>query len=166
LSELDRRQIGSLADLNARLWAWLEQIYHQTPHEGLHGRTPLARYQQDLPKIRSLGALAPQIDALFLHRVRRLVRKDGSVSYQGTRFEVPYELSGKKVLLVVDPHEGRVVGVEDDLGNHLGAATVLDTLANAHRQRRTPAASTPPIAPGDGPNLVELAHRRYYRKEH
>lgn len=95
LSELDERPINSFEDLNARLWAWLERVYHPTPHAGLDGMTPLARYQQDLSKIRSLGALAAQLDALFRDRVSRGVRKDGTVSYQGVRFEVPFELSGQ-----------------------------------------------------------------------
>ena len=60
------------------------------------------------------------------------------MSYLGQRFEVPYELSGKAVRLVVDPHEGRVVGVEDEAGVSLGAGTVLDQLANQHRTRRKP----------------------------
>ena len=60
LSELDERLITSLDDLNARLWAWIEQVYHQTVHGGLAGLTPLARYQRDLPRIRSLGAKATQ----------------------------------------------------------------------------------------------------------
>lgn len=166
LSELDERHIGDLADLNARVWAWTEQLYHKTPHEGLAGLTPLARYQQDLPKIRSLGAKAAQLDALFFHRIKRFVRKDGTVSYQGTRFEVPYQLSGKTVQLVVDPHAATVIGVEDEQGQFLGPATVLDALANTHRVRRKPTAE--PLATPQartGPNLVELAHQQHYRKE-
>ena len=62
--------------------------------------TPLARYQRDLPKIRTLGAKAAQLDSLFHHRIKRFVRKDGTVSYLGQRFEVPYEHSGKTVSLV------------------------------------------------------------------
>ena len=77
LSELDERRIIDLDDLNARLWAWLEQVYHQTAHAGLAGLTPLARYQRDLPRIRSLGPKAVLLDALFLHRVARFVRKEG-----------------------------------------------------------------------------------------
>ncbi|MEM5373571.1 hypothetical protein V4C53_47920, partial [Paraburkholderia azotifigens] len=42
-------------DLNARLWAWVEQVYHRQPHSALGNRTPLSRYQQDLPRIRLLG---------------------------------------------------------------------------------------------------------------
>ena len=161
LSELDERLITGLDDLNARLWAWLEQVYHRRPHTGLGGMTPLARYQQDLPQIRTLGPLAPQLDAMFLHRVSRLVRKDGTVSFQGDRFEVPFELSGKTVRLVVDPHAGTVAGVENEKGEAVGQATPLDALANLNRTRRKP---NPVVAPvvGSGPNGVELAYRQYH----
>lgn len=161
LSELDERRIADLDDLNARLWAWLEQIYHRTAHAGLGGLTPLARYQRDLPRIRSLGAKAAGLDALFHHRIARQVRKDGTVSYLGTRFEVPYELSGKRVRLVVDPHAARVVGVEDEAGTSLGPATPLDEIANITRKRRKPAPAAV-LAERSGPNLVEIAHAQYH----
>ncbi|MCP3971375.1 MAG: transposase family protein, partial [Rhodobacteraceae bacterium] len=35
LSELDITRLRDLSDLNARLWAWLETVYHQTAHGGL-----------------------------------------------------------------------------------------------------------------------------------
>ncbi len=162
LSELEPRHITGLDDLNARLWAWNEQVYNRTPHAGLAGLTPLARYQQDLPHIRSLGARAAQLDALFLHRIKRLVRKDGTVSYLGQRFEVPYELAGHTVQLVVDPHVGRVVGVENAAGDTLGTATPLDAIANLHRVRRKPAPAVTTETVRSGPNLVELAYQQYH----
>jgi putative transposase len=162
---LDERQIADLDDLNARLWAWIEQIYHRTPHEGLAGQTPLARYQQDLPRIRALGQQAAHLDAIFFHRIRRFARKDGTVSYQGSRFEVPYELAGKTIRLVVDPHARRVIGVEDEEGRSLGAATPLDAEANLYRRRRKPDPEDSSGQPQSGPNLVEWAYRQYHRKE-
>jgi putative transposase len=164
LSEIDERLILSLEDLNARLWAWLEQIYHRTPHAGLDGVSPLARFQQDLARIRTLGPLASQLDALFLHRLSRHVRKDGTVSFQGQRFEVPFELSGRSVRIVVDAHTGSVIAVENDQGEHLGAATPLDALANRDRQRRRPELPATPTA-HNGANLIELAYRKYYGGE-
>lgn len=171
LGELDERLIASLDDLNARLWAWLERVYHRAPHAGLGGMSPLARYQQDLAKIRTLGPRAAMLDALFLHRVRRLVRKDGTVSYLGNRFEVPFELAGKTVRLVVDPHAKVVVGVENEKGESIGQATPLDALANLDRRRRKPGPADL-AAPGTlstgqraGPNLVELAYQQYHRPE-
>jgi transposase InsO family protein len=166
LSELDTSRIAGLDDLNARLWAWVEQVYHRRPHGGLDGQTPLARYQQDLPNIRTLGQKAAQLDDLFHHRVARKVRKDGTVSYQGQDFEVPYELSGKTVQLVVDPDAETVIGVEDDEGRLLGTATPLDPIANAHRRRRKPdpddARVLTPSPNPKAPNLVELAYRQYH----
>ena len=137
-------------------------------NSSLDDKTPLASFQQDLAQIKQLGQKAAQLDAIFYHRVKRKVRKDGSVSYQGRDFEVPYELSGKTVRLVVDPHLQQVVGVEDEDGNSRGAATPLDALANCHRRRRKPEAvttstaitNTTPIA--TGPNLVELAFKQHY----
>jgi len=129
--------------------------------------TPLARYQRDLARIRSLGPKAAQLDALFLHRIARHVRKDGTVSYLGRRFEVPYELSGKTVQLVVDPHAQRVMGVDDDEGRSLGEATLLDPIGNVHRTRRKAdtadqATRTAQRTQRSGPNLVEIAHQKYH----
>jgi len=165
LSELDERRITDLDDLNARLWAWTEVLYNRQTHDGIGGLTPLARYQQDLPRIRGLGQLAMQLDALFYHRLSRFVRKDGTVSYQGQMFEVPYELAGKTVRLVVNPQADLVVGVENDAGESLGAATPLDALANRHRKRHQPTPTDTPLPPAAGPNLIELTHHRYHHPE-
>ena len=90
LNELDLQKISTLADLNARLWAYLDQIYHVTKHEGLEmNLTPIERWRIDLPHVRQLGVLASQIDEMFYHRVQRQVRKDGCVSINGKWFEVP-----------------------------------------------------------------------------
>ena len=168
LTELDSSKVLDLSDLNARLWAWVERIYHLAPHSGLDGLTPLARYQKDLLKIRTLGQRAVNIDAIFLHRISRFVRKDGTVSYEGKFFEVPYELAGQTVQLVVDPHAGTVVGVENQAGESLGSATLLDALGNLHRVRRKPQAADGVATTNDhctGPNMIEIALVKYHGKK-
>jgi putative transposase len=65
------------------------------------------------------------------------------------------------VRLVVNPHRGQVVGVEDDDGQSLGAATPLDALANVQRRRRQPQPPAGPSSRGSD-NEVELAYREYY----
>lgn len=166
LAELDATHIRDLADLNARLWAWIEQVYHREPHSSLGKNvSPLARYQQDLPRIRALGSLAPKLDELFLHRVERRVRRDGTVSYDGRVFEVPYELTGQQIVLVVDPHAGTVVRLQNRAGLSLGVATPLDAVANSRRRRSKPPATPTTAAPVPGPNLIELAHQHHYRQE-
>lgn len=156
LNELDMDRVRDLSDLNARLWAWLDELYHQEPHSGLNGLTPLERYRKDLLQVRPLGAFAAQLDALFLHRHERLVRKDGTVSYGGNLFEVPYQLVGQTVQLVVDPHKQLVVGVESTNGDSLGKVTPLDPLANNRRKRRTVSDAAVEIN-RTGTNLVEVA---------
>ncbi len=165
LSELGGTPL-ELQELNARLWAWVETVYHKSPHGGLWERTPLERYQEDLAHVRLLGPLAARLDAIFYHRVPRLVRSDGTVSYAGRFFEVPYELAGKTVQLIVDPHTRSAIGAEDEAGAELGAATPLDALANTHRRRVTPgAATTPPTTPStscSAPTLIDLACTEHY----
>ena len=168
LSEIDSSRISDLADLNARLWAWIERLYHQTPHNGLGGLTPLARYQKDLLKIRTLGQRAVNLDAIFMHRVSRFVRKDGTVSYEGKFFEVPFELAGQTVQLVVDPHTETVVGVENSAGESLGQATMLDAMGNMQRVRRKPQPADDTATTHShrtGPNMIETALVQYHGKK-
>ena len=86
------------------------------------------------------------------------------MSYQGGRFEVPFELAGKTVRLRVDPHVEQVVGVENEAGELIGQATPLDALANRDRRRRKPdpLPVVPVKHPSAGPNLVELVYQQYY----
>lgn len=163
LNELDMDKVRNIDDLNARLWAWMEECYHKIPHSALEGLTPLERYRKDLVQIRPLGPFASRLDELFLHRHERLVRKDGTVSYEGVRFEVPFELTGKTVRLVVDPHTREVLGVESDTGESLGKATPLDLLANSRRKRRSPADGDVAVRSRTGANLVEMALERQIR---
>jgi putative transposase len=165
LTELGKGLLA-LADLNARWWAWLEQIYHRKPHAGLPRKiTPLERFTQDLEVVRQLGPMAAKIDSIFLHRVKRTVRKDGTISFEAHHFEVPFELAGKTVTVVVDPHTGKALSVEDDAGNPLGAITPLDRLANLQRTRRK--APAQPAEPGteefrSGPTPVDEAMKKHY----
>jgi transposase InsO family protein len=162
LDELDAERIDSLADLNDRLWIWLEQGYHQRPHAGLGGHTtPHERFVADLPRMRQLGALAPQLDALFYHRVGRQVRKDNTVSYQGRRFEVPLGLTGQRIRLVVDPHSEQVIAVENHDGEPWGPATALDVHANTHRRRRKSPSEPTPGGDRATSSTVETLYQRY-----
>jgi len=169
LSELDSSRIHDLNDLNTRLWAWIEQVYHRRMHTSLNGLTPLTRYQQDLARIRTLGSKALTLDELFYHRVSRKVRRDGTVAWNGNHFEVDYVLAGKQVQLVVDPHAGEALRVEDEEGEVLSMVIPLDTKANCQRKRRKPEKVSEDQSLGNAPmqessmqnNLVEMALEQY-----
>ena len=151
LTELPRNKTLSLLEINSLLWAWIDQIYHAQAHSGLQGKTPLSVWQQGLKAVQPLGPLALQLDEIFYHRIARKVRKDGSVSYLGKRFEVPYEHAGKTILLVIDPHQQQVLFVESEAGERLGQATPLDLSANQHRKRRKSAGASPSEQRASGP---------------
>lgn len=160
LNEIDINKITNLDDLNARLWAWLEQIYHRRPHGGLHSKTPLDCWREHLVHVRSLNLQAEKIDDIFCHRYERTVRKDGTVSWEGMCFEVPYKLVDEKVNLVVDPHTKTALRVESLFGDDLGPATPLDKLSNLNRKRQRPHSVPAPMLK-QRDNCVELAYREY-----
>jgi transposase InsO family protein len=161
LSELDSSRIHDLNDLNTRLWAWIEQVYHRRMHTSLKGLSPLARYQQDLARIRTLGSKALKLDELFYHRVSRKVRRDGTVAWGGCRFEVDYMLAGKQVQLVIDPHAGEALRVEDEEGEVLSMVIPLDVHANCQRKRRKPETVETVEDQPKETNLVEMALEQY-----
>jgi len=165
LTELNPGHIRSLADLNSRLWVWIDRIYHQRSHSGLEGLSPLQRYQQDLHKIRPLGSFASHIDDLFYYRLARQVRKDGTVSYEGNFYEVPYELVGQRIQLVVEPHTQQPIRAESADGKSLGDITLLDRQANNHRARkRSVPAETLPSSPPTTTNVLENALQKQTAK--
>lgn len=138
LDELDIQKIKDLADLNARLWAWCESIYHTRPHAGLNGDSPIERWRKELVHVRHLSPRTiERLDDLFLHRVVRRVKKDATVSWEGQLYEVHHNQVGENLTLIVDPHAHAVVRAETIFGDHL-AVTKLDRRANRHRKRQRP----------------------------
>ena len=161
LTELNIKSIHDLDDLNARLWAWTEEYYHQNPHSGLGDlMTPIHRWRQDLLHIRPLGNLAPTIDEIFYHRIKRFVRKDGTLTWDGDRFEVPYETVGDTVYLVVNPHNQTAHRIESKDGVVLGAVTKLDPIANLNRKRQRPNTETVSME-NTATNMVDLMQQQH-----
>ncbi len=161
LTEIQLDEFNDLPPINARLWAWIEQAYHQQPHEGIKGQTPLTRWRQDLRYIRGLGPLANQFDELFFHRVERFVRKDGTLSWEGKRFEVPYHYAGQTVYLVFDPHLKQPLRIESKNFESLGPVAPLDPVANTHRRRQRPTPYAPTTPAKRSFNAVELAYQQH-----
>lgn len=159
LNEINLQAIHSIEDINARLWAWVEQAYHNRSHHGLNNQTPLAIWQRDLIHIQPLGSLAHDLDNIFCHRFKRYVRKDGTISWEGKIYEVPYELSGCKVILVADPHTNTAIWIESENGDKLGRVTLLDAKTNLNRCRQRP----DPVAPKQSLkiNSVDLTYEQF-----
>jgi transposase InsO family protein len=167
LNELDLDRVANIDELNARLWAWIESIYHTRPHAGLdkldtnEHQAPIARWRQDLTHVRPLTtSLAARLDDIFCHYVERTVRKDGTVSWEGNVFEVEHKLVGEKVTLVIDPHTQTILRVETAFGDDLGKAHPIDRIKNTHRTRQRPHQeednTTKPSL-----SMVEMVHQDY-----
>jgi transposase InsO family protein len=138
LNELDAHKVKDLSDLNARLWVWCESVYHMRPHAGLNGESPIERWRKELVHVRHLSpGTIERLDDLFLHRVKRRVKKDATVSWESRLYEVHHNQVGEDITLIVDPHAHKVIRAETVFGDHL-IITLLDRRANTHRKRQRP----------------------------
>ena len=144
-----------LERINRRLGAWLEGEYHQTPHGGLEGRrTPLEQWALTAGRMRAAVPLE-ELDELCRLRYLRRVTKDRVVQFQSRFYEVRAALTGRKVVLCVDPSAPpeRPIPVEFD-GRPAGLARPLDRVANS-RARRAPNVPDKPGPPAGEPPAAE-----------
>lgn len=162
LDEIEPEKLSGLNDLNERLWAWTEQVYHRRIHGGLEGKSPLERWQEDLVRVQPLGLKAVRIDDIFCHRIDRTVRKDGTISWDGRSFEVAHQVVDEKVTLVFDPHAMKPLRIESVFGDDLGAVVPLDAHANLSRKRQRPHHTPVPVS-RQGDSVVEMALQEYRR---
>ena len=163
LGELDLTKVTDLGDLNARLWAWIDQVYHVRPHEGLDDKTPIERWREDLIQVRQLGFKADKLDDIFCHRIERTVRKDGAITWEGRIYEVDFKHVNNKIVLVIDPHTSKALRIESIQGEPLGSVVLLDKIANLHRNRARPASSQDTNTKS-GDNMVENAYQEQVKK--
>lgn len=125
--------VSSLHDLNVRLYAFLDEHYHRTPHGGLMGKTPEAVYGAtprhadgfDEKKLR---------EAMTVH-VRRRVRGDCTIPMDGEDWETDLGFLARKLVTV---SRCMVDGAEPPWIEHESVRHVLrpvDPKKNARRAR-------------------------------
>lgn len=158
LTRLTPADTESLDALNRCLWTWIEGEYHQTPHAGLDGRTPLDQWAlcADQVKMFNIGL---DLDALFLFETKRRVQRDRTVSLNGTVFEVDATLVGQTVTLRFDPAAPVSRGVEVwHQDKFIARATPLDAYANCFVRRNRPSRTleTDTKAPAPRPSGLSL----------
>jgi len=156
LANLDPRRTLSLPELNQRLWAWIEQVYHRSEHGGL-GTSPLLRWQRDIEHIRQLPP-STDLRRLFFYRLNRLVRRDSTFRLRGQFYETPAALEGETIEVRFDPLDLSEVEIYLQ-GQTQGVARPVDAVVNA----QLPASKSAP-APRPEPtgiNFVELLQQRH-----
>lgn len=123
----------------------------------------MERWREDLLKIRPLTEqIAHKIDDIFCHRIKRKVKKDGTISHDGKHFEVDYKHTGESVMFVFAPNTGKPIRIESIAGEDLGPTVLLDLKANLHRRRQRPHIS--PATPiKQNQYAVELTYEEYIK---
>jgi putative transposase len=152
--------LSDLAELNRVFWAWLEAEYHQTPHGGLDGQTPLDRFLEDQALIRP----APEQLELWLRMsVARRVGRDRIVHLDGRLYEAPDGYAGETVEVLYDPYDpGRPVHFRRKGETVERPLRRLDLATNATLRRV--ARDTGPVAeaPTTGISYLELIAKKFY----
>jgi transposase InsO family protein len=124
--------------LNQATQAWVEQEYHRTHHSEIDA-TPLERYLAG-PNVRRDCPDAATLSAAFRVEVaRRQRRSDGTVSLEGSRFEIPacYRHLNRVCLRYARWDLSRVDLIDQRTGAVLCPVKPIDKSANADGQRRT-----------------------------
>lgn len=161
LPHLTPQSLTDLGALNRLFWAWLEAEYHQTPHGGLDGQTPLDRFLLDEALLRQ----APdELDRLLRMKVPRRVARDRTVHLNARLYEAPDGYAGETVDILYDPYDPtRPVHLRRRGQTAEIPLRRLDLHANASRPR-LPREAGPdePVAPTTGISYLDLIAQRFY----
>jgi transposase InsO family protein len=155
LANLDPKRRLSLDELNERLQAWIDNVYHRSPHSTL-GTTPLLRWQHDIEQVRQLPPAA-DLRRLFFHRLDRLVRRDSTFLLRNRFYEAPSHLAGHTVEVRFDPLDAAEVEVWWQ-GKFQATARLLDPVVNGRLPSAKPDVTPTPASTGI--NFVELVHQK------
>lgn len=163
LPHLDPHMLTDLAALNRVFWAWLEAEYHQTPHRGLDGCTPLDRFHQEHDLVRS----APeQLEALMRMRVQRKIARDRTLRLDGRLFEAPDGYAGETVEVLYDPYDlTRPVHFHRRGCREEVRLRPLDLNANATRYRPQREQQPEPTPAPTGISYLDLLAQSFYPKK-
>jgi len=149
-----------LAELNAKHWAWLAAEYHARVHTTT-GRIPREHWLAEVASLRPVPR-HKDLDAVFLHRERRVVRKDGTVRFRGGYLEVRPELGQREVELRFDPRDAAArprVFVDD---RFVCDTVPLDRVRNASRRRRRLSGEPAPDSDPTGLDPLALIEAEHY----
>jgi hypothetical protein len=164
LPHLTPEILSDLGALNRVFWAWLEAEYHQTPHGGLAGQTPLDRFLDDQALIRP----APeQLEAWLRMKVSRRVGRDRTVHLDGRLYEAPDGYAGETVDILYDPYDpARPVHFRRQGETAERPLRRLDLATNAALRRVARDSQPVNEAPATGISYLALIAKKFYRGDH
>jgi len=156
---LSEQHLNEVAALNRVFWAWLEAEYHQTPHRGIEGQTPIERFLDDAEKLRP----APEdLERLMRMKAIRRVARDRTVRLEGRIYEAPDGFSGEKIEVLYDPYEpSRPVHMRRRGEEQEHRLRLLDPETNARLVRVPREAEPEPEPPKTGINYLDLIAKKH-----
>jgi transposase InsO family protein len=132
---VQKLDLSSLEALNRQFTQWVENDYNAVLHDGI-GMKPIDRFGIDLARIRFL-APSEHNDELFYAETTRKVKKDNTFSFSSRRYETPVDLRDKEIQLRYDRCRNDTAAVVIyHKGQRLGAARLLDAVANGLQRRK------------------------------
>ncbi len=93
LCGLQGREPSGLSDLNAQMRGWIWQVANQRVHGTTHEQVA-ARWKADQRSLQTLDGRPPYP---YIDDELRKVARDAYVSWQGSRYSVPWEYAGRSV---------------------------------------------------------------------
>lgn len=130
MASLDIRDFHSLDELRGNLLAWV-QIYNNTPHASLKGRSPQDRFFSEPEQIRRIPQ--DQLDKDFLLEIERRVSADSVIVIDQVEYEVDFRFARQRIRLRYSPDLKDIFIVEPD--NSLTPIRLLNKQENAQVKR-------------------------------
>jgi len=87
------REPDSLAELNSEMRCWLAEVANRRVHGTTHEQV-LLRFDEDLFSMQPVNGRPPYP---YMDDEQRKVARDAYVSWQGSRYSVPWSYAGKEV---------------------------------------------------------------------
>ena len=114
LEEVKLKDIKSLEELNGYWHVWVEEYYHNKPHDGIReyyeslgvpvpegGITPAQEWNRDNRALKFLDSSV--VAEAFMHHEIREIDKSGCLSFGGRKYDISVSLAGKTVEISYDP---------------------------------------------------------------
>lgn len=122
LAEVAVQKVKTMEELNLYWDIWLEQYYHNKPHEGIEeyykslgapipsgGISPLQEWNRDSQPLLFLDA--GTVGEAFMHHDTREVDQAGCISVSGRTYETSTSLIGATVEIAYDPLKPEIITV-------------------------------------------------------
>jgi len=152
----------AIEELQSRVWAWLSVEYNARVHSTT-GRIPREDWLRDTSLLRSVPP-SIDLDQVFLHRERRVVRRDGTVRFRGQFLEVRPSLIGREVELRFDPFDSEALPQVFVDGQFVCDSVALDLVKNSMRKRHRPRQKITPERETTGTDPLKLMQDEQLRR--